>query len=111
MSPTTCRGLDRGRIAAVEPDGSPDDDALDRVRDDELPVVARMVVEIRSDGRRTIARGAMEDPEGHRVTVEARGTTPWMLAKELASALWSMPKLPRPSLRALLPGRRRRRGE
>ena len=76
---------------------------------DEPPVVARMVVEIRSDGRRTVARGAMEDPEGHRVAVEARGTTPWMLAKELAGALWKMPRLPRPSLRALLPGRRRSR--
>lgn len=74
-----------------------------------LPVVARLVVEIRSDGTRTIARGAMEDPEGRRVTVEAQGTTPWALAKQLAGALWSMPRLPRPSLRALLPGRRRPR--
>lgn len=73
-------------------------------------MVARMVVEIRSDGRRTVARGAMESPDGQRVAVEARGTTPWMLAKELASALWTIPRLPRPSLRALLPGRRRRRG-
>lgn len=73
-----------------------------------LPVVARLVVEIRSDGTRTIARGAMEDPEGRRVTVEAQGTTPWALAKQLASALWSMPRLPRPSLRSLLPGRGRK---
>lgn len=79
----------------------------------ELPVVARLVVEIRSDGTRTIARGALEDPEGHRVAVEAQGTTPWALAKQLAGALWTMPRLGlgRPSLRALLPGRRRGRGE
>ncbi len=76
-----------------------------------LPVVARLVVEIRSDGTRTIARGALEDPEGKRVAVEAQGTTPWALARQLAGALWSMPRLRRPSLRALLPGRRRGRGE
>jgi hypothetical protein len=66
------------------------------------------VVEIRSDGTRTVARGALEDPEGRRTAVEAHGTTPWALAKQLAGALWTMPRLPRPSLRALLPGRRRR---
>lgn len=75
---------------------------------DALPVVARLVVEIRSDGTRTIARGAMEDPEGRRVSVQAEATTPWALAKQLAGAIWSMPRLPRPSLRSLLPGRRRR---
>lgn len=75
--------------------------------DDALPVVARLVVEIRSDGRRTIARGAMEDPQGQRVAVEARGTTPWMLAKQLAGALWKLPRLSGASLRARLPGGRR----
>lgn len=73
---------------------------------DELPVVARLVVEIRSDGTRTVARGAMEDPQGQRVAVQAEGTTPLALARALARALWSMPRLPRPSLRALLAGRR-----
>lgn len=77
---------------------------------DALPVVARLVVEIRSDGTRTIARGAMEDPEGRRVSLQAEASTPWALAKQLASAMWSMPRLPRPSLRSLLPGRRRPRG-
>jgi hypothetical protein len=52
----------------------------------------------------------MEDPEGQRVAVEIQGTTPWALAKQLAGALWRVPSLPRPSLRALLPGRRRSRG-
>jgi hypothetical protein len=78
--------------------------------DAELPVVARLVVEIRSDGTRTIARGAIEDPEGIRVAVVASGSTPWALAKQLAGALWTMPRLGlgRPSLRALLSGRRGR---
>lgn len=75
---------------------------------DDLPVVARLVVEIRSDGTRTVARGAVEDLDGQRVTLEAHATTPWALAKQLASALWTMPRLPRPSLRSLLPGRRRK---
>jgi len=35
-----------------------DDDALRRA-DDELPVVARLVIEIRSDGTRTVARGGL----------------------------------------------------
>lgn len=87
------------RPDAVEPERSEDDESL--------PVVARLVVEIRSDGRRTIARGAMEDPDGQRVAVEARGESPWSLAKQLAGALWRLPRLPRPSLRAMLPGRRR----
>ena len=79
----------------------------------ELPVVARLVVEIRSDGTRTIARGAMEHPDGHRVTVEAQSTTPWALAKQLAGVLWTIPRLSlgRSSLRALLPGRRRPRDD
>jgi hypothetical protein len=78
--------------------------------DAELPVVARLVVEIRSDGTRTIARGAIEDPEGIRVAVVASASTPWALAKQLAGALWTMPRLGlgRPSLRALLSGRRGR---
>lgn len=87
------------------PDG-PDSASLSQ-EDEALPVVARLVVEIRSDGTRTIARGAVEDLEGHRVALEARGSTPWALAKQLAGALWTIPRLPRPSLRALLPGRRR----
>jgi hypothetical protein len=44
---------------------------------DEPPVVARLVVEIRSDGTRTIARGAIEDAQrGERVAIEARGDSP-----------------------------------
>lgn len=105
--------LHRHEEASRREEASPDVVVVDRseraaAEVDELPVVARLVVEIRSDGTRTIARGAMEDPEGRRVTVEAQGTTPWALAKQLAGALWSMPRLPRPSLRSLLPGRARK---
>ncbi|MCX4243236.1 hypothetical protein [Paraliomyxa miuraensis] len=84
-------------------------DAL--VEPEELPVVARLVVEIRSDGRRTVARGAMESVDGQRVAVQAESTTPWALAKQLAGALWKLPQRRGGALRALLPGSRRRRDE
>jgi hypothetical protein len=81
-------------------------------RPEDLPVVARLVVEVRSDGRRTIARGAMEDPHsGQGVAIEARGDTPMQLALSLARSMFSMPMLGRSAARALLgrPRRRRRR--
>ena len=60
--------------------------------DDDLPVVARLVVEIRSDGRRTIARGAAEDAaSGQRVAIEARGDSPMQLAMALARSLVKIP--------------------
>lgn len=75
---------------------------------DEPPVVARLVVEIRSDGSRTIARGAVEDAQrGERVTVEARGDSPIQLAIALARALTQVPRLSaRSAVRGLL-GKRR----
>jgi hypothetical protein len=76
---------------------------------DEPPVVARLVVEIRSDGTRTIARGAVEDvATGQRTAVEARGTTPLALAASLSRALVHVPALVRRATRALLPARRPR---
>lgn len=76
----------------------------------EPPVVARLVVEIRSDGSRTIARGAVEDlATGQRTMVEARGDSPLQLAIELARSLTQLPRLSaRSAIRALL-GRRRDR--
>src|SRR6188508_152002 len=54
---------------------------VELAREEDLPVVARLVVEIRSDGRRTVARGAMEDTAtGQGVAVEARGDSPMKLA-------------------------------
>lgn len=85
------------------------------VRADEPPVVARMVIEIRSDGTRTIARGVLEDATlGERVAVEAEGTSPAALA---ATLLRSLAKLPfaasqgarlRSLVKALLPGAKRK---
>jgi hypothetical protein len=60
----------------------------------EPPVVARLVVEIRSDGSRTIARGAIEDVQrGERVAIEARGDTPIQLAIALARSLTRLPRI------------------
>lgn len=77
--------------------------------DDEPPVVARLVVEIRSDGSRTIARGALEDvQQGERVAVEARGSSPLGLAMGLMRSILSTPMLARAASRKLL-GRSRSR--
>jgi hypothetical protein len=73
----------------------------------QLPVVARLVVEIRSDGRHTIARGAAEDATGERVQVEAEGSTPLQLAFALVRALAQVPSVARGFAKGLLPGKRR----
>jgi hypothetical protein len=78
------------------------------LRDNEPPVVARLVVEIRSDGTRTIARGAVEDVHrGERTAIEARGDSPLQLAIALARTLAQLPRLAaRSTVRGLL-GRRK----
>jgi len=82
---------------------------VELAREEDLPVVARLVVEIRSDGRRTVARGAMEDTAtGQGVAVEARGDSPMKLALSLARAMFSLPALGRGAARALLRSRGRR---
>jgi hypothetical protein len=74
----------------------------------EPPVVARLVVEIRSDGTRTIARGAMEDVmTGQSVAIEAKGTTPMALALELAKTMFRGRGLAAAVARRLLPSRRK----
>jgi hypothetical protein len=61
--------------------------------DAEPPVVARMIVEIRSDGSRTIARGALEDvATGQRAAIEAKGGTPFQLALSLVRSLGQLPR-------------------
>lgn len=71
-------------------DAGPDEEAL--VEGEELPVVARMVVEIRSDGSRTIARGAVEDLlNEQQVAVEASAGSPLELSRALAKMLFSAP--------------------
>ena len=93
-------------------------------RPEEPPIVARLVIEIRSDGTRTIARGAMEDVAlGQKAAIEAEGTTPLALALQLAKSLGAIPALAtatlreqmrdqlreqvKAKLRGLLPGRKR----
>ncbi|MBK8995273.1 MAG: hypothetical protein IPM35_05880 [Myxococcales bacterium] len=72
-------------------------------RPSEPPVVARMIVEIRSDGSRTIARGAIEEvTSGERVAIEAHGSTPLALARSLAKSMFSAPALARQAVKALL---------
>lgn len=77
------------------------------VQEEELPVVARLIVEVRSDGSRTVARGAMEDAaSGTTAAIEARGTTPLelalTLAKSITSAPWFARRVALGGLRALL---------
>jgi hypothetical protein len=74
-----------GSLVANEPGKAP-------VTYEEPPVVARMMIEIRSDGSRTIARGALEDIiSGEKVKIEAAGGSPMQLAASLASNLLSTP--------------------
>jgi uncharacterized protein YicC (UPF0701 family) len=59
---------------------------------DDPPVVARLIVEIRSDGTRTVARGALKDElSGEQVAIVARGDSPLELAAQLARALVTTP--------------------
>lgn len=84
-------------------------DATPVPADEDPPVVARLVVEIRSDGTTTIARGGLEDRStGQQVAIEARGGTPEELALQLAKALVSTPILGASALRAAVGSRIRR---
>ncbi len=67
---------------------APRDDRRALSTDDELPVVARMVIEIRSDGTRTVARGAVEDvTTGQQAKIVARGGSPLALAADLTRSV------------------------
>jgi len=67
------------------------------------PVVTRLVVEIRSDGTRTIARGALEDAEsGQDVAVAIEADTPAALLVKLTRTLATLPSMIR-GTRAHLP--------
>jgi hypothetical protein len=75
-------------------------------------VVARLVVEIRSDGTRTVARGALEDVlTGERSTIEASGGSPVQLAASMASTLLSTPLMLGRSVGALVKARLARGGK
>ena len=70
----------------------------------EPPVVARLVVEIRSDGSHTIARGAAEDMStGERVSIQAEGATPLGLMLSLLKSALELPALARTFAKGFLP--------
>jgi hypothetical protein len=57
---------------------------------DELPIVARLAIEIRSDGTRTVARGAMQDAaSGQDVRIEVTAGTLLELGLQLGAQLRS----------------------
>ena len=104
----------RAKRADDRPAGKPAGLTVERIKAGELaerpgepPIVARLVIEIRSDGSHTIARGAMEDAlSGQKVAVEASGTTPLALAFSLAKSIVATPVLARQAFRALVARRR-----
>jgi hypothetical protein len=106
----TCGASRRGAMGdELQPPSEP---RTELATDDELPVVARLIVEIRSDGTRTVARGALEDAiTGQKVGVTAHGSTPIALASALARTMLSVPALAKNRLWAAfetrLLGRRR----
>jgi hypothetical protein len=58
----------------------------------EPPVVAQLMVEIRSDGSHTIARGALNDLRtGESAQIRAEGRTPAELMFSLCSSLLTLP--------------------
>jgi hypothetical protein len=62
------------------------------VAQNEPPVVAQLMIEIRSDGSRTIARGALHDLRANdSAHVHAEGDTPAQLVASLLHSLLSLP--------------------
>lgn len=58
----------------------------------EPPVVAQLMIEIRSDGSRTIARGALHDLRANEsAQVHAEGDTPAQLVASLLHSLLTLP--------------------
>ena len=103
---TVTNGLRKGRLSSVN-DGRDDRPAkaepVSPTEADGLPpVVARLVVEIRSDGSRTVARGALEDAiSGQDVAVAVEAESPAALLGKLTRSLVSLPSMLRPSRGAL----------
>jgi hypothetical protein len=94
---------DRARPTSDRRDELTGGDPKPLVPERELPVVARLMVEIRSDGSYTVARGAMEDSvSGQKVAIEASGANPLALALSLAKSLTDVPWLARQAFRALM---------
>ncbi len=86
--------VDAASVAPTEP-------AAPAQADDLPPVVARLVVEIRSDGSRTLARGALEDTvSGQDVAVAVEAESPAALLGKLTRSLVSLPTMLRGSQRS-----------
>jgi hypothetical protein len=83
-----------------------EDQATELASADEPPVVARLVVEIRSDGSRTVARSSLEDAQlGERTSLEVKGATPSELVFSMMKALFHRPAFASSVAQALLAGR------
>jgi hypothetical protein len=114
----TAQRMADARVPVMGPPGAVREDVLTETRPggvpvahEEPPVVARMIIEIRSDGTRTVARGALEDViSGERTSIEASGGTPIQLAASLASSLLATPFMLGRAAGALVRGRLGRGG-
>ena len=81
--------------------------------EEELPVVMRMVIEVRSDGVKTMARGAVEDViNDHKVAIELPAMSPLQLSAALSETigktLLDTPGLAKAALKSLVPDPLRR---
>lgn len=95
MHPGTVDESETDRPAKAEPVSPSEAESLP-------PVVARLVVEIRSDGSRTVARGALEDAvSGQDVAVAVEAESPAALLGKLTRSLISLPSMIRPTREAL----------
>lgn len=70
----------------------PENREVPATRAPEPPVVAQLMIEIRSDGSHTIARGALHDLRSNESAhVHAEGKTPQQLIASLLGSLLSLP--------------------
>jgi len=93
------------RDAFVKRSGLAQHDPADMQAASDPPVVAQLMIEIRSDGSRTVARGALNDlRSGESAQLRAEGNSPSELMLSLASSLLNLPsalfKATRPSTTA-----------
>lgn len=87
-------------------------DAVSNAEPELPPIVLRMVIEVRSDGTRTIARGAIEDQRaGERVQIKIDNFSPLVLGREITRALLSVPSIAKRAARTMLLPRGRRSGD
>ncbi len=84
--------LDQVRAALAQRDALATRRNANIAQSEEPPVVAQLMIEIRSDGSHTIARGALNDLRNNEsAQVHAEGRTPHELMMSLAGSLLSLP--------------------